>query len=587
MQPSSSNFPQPQNPVSSVEVLPDPALRWLKKECRYFNPETEKQARAMDCTADILLLGGAAGSLKTSTMLADAIAERDYSRMRSYFFRRTYAELEGGDGAIDQSRRLFSQVGATYNASSHTWKFPAGGEFYFRHAQHEKDVYQYQGHAMSALAIDESTHWPESMVRYLITRNRSTDLDFKVRVRLGTNPGNIGHKWHQKLFLAGVCPHCQPQLAPPQWHWHNEKEAVRWDGHWPSDGSPLEITLDDGRKVPISISYILSTVREHNLYPASYLARLKMQSPATAKALLEGCWKIFEGQFFDVWEPFRGIAPGTDPADVDWREALKMPPGLGPMVVPRRAINEQWWWPRWVSSDYGFSVSSTTGHLFLHEPQSQRWPRGRIFVADELECQETAKNFADLLLSRWVLGDDRQPIEYRWMPWYLSPDSFREIGVGFTLAKQMNDVLNRYNLGFSKADNDRVGGAMKIYSGLESGELVICAECKSACEALESRIHDPDHENDVLKVSGDPLDDHYDDLRYGYKSFETARDVSTPFNVRVTERLEKEFKADPTTAMFNAMKTLEQEKAKEAPEIYGGSVRARLRRAEKGKRPDF
>jgi hypothetical protein len=27
-----------------------------------------------------------------------------------------------------------------------------------------------------------------------------------------------------------------------------------------------------------------------------------MQNPTTAQALLAGCWRIFEGQFFDIWD---------------------------------------------------------------------------------------------------------------------------------------------------------------------------------------------------------------------------------------------------------------------------------------------
>jgi hypothetical protein len=169
-----------------------------------------------------------------------------------------------------------------------------------------------------------------------------------------------------------------------------------------------------------------------------------MQSPATAKALLEGCWDIFEGQFFDVFEPDRGIRL-EDPK-----------PGTGPMVMSRKQIGEQWWWPRWVGSDYGFSISVSAAHLALHQPQTPEWPRGRVFIVDEIDCQETAKNFASLLLKRWVLGDDGKPIEQRWMPWYLSPDSFREIGVPFTLAAQMNETLRPYGVQFQKADNDRV-----------------------------------------------------------------------------------------------------------------------------------
>jgi len=543
-----------------VQVLGDPSRRWLNRpENAEIWPASEAQARALDCDGDIVLLGGAAGSLKTSTMLVDAIQERDFPTMRSYFFRRTYQELEGGDGAIDQSYRLFSQTGATYNASTHTWRWPSGAEFYFRHAQYEKNVYPYQGHAMSFLAIDESTHWPEKMVRYLITRNRSTDPNIRVRVRLGTNPGNVGHKWHQKLFLGGVCPHCEPEKAPPQWRWSDE--GLRWDGQWPSDGQKLEIEVG-GRKVGLSIAYILSSVRDHQMYSVEYQARLKMQSAATAKALLEGCWKIFEGQYFDVWEPNR----------------------VGrPMVVPRRSLGEEWWWPRWISSDYGFTISIAAAHLFIHMPQSKEWPRGRVVIADEFGCQETAAEFARQVLKRWVLGDDGKPIEQRWMPWYLSPDAFRETGVGFTLAGQMNEELQKFGMGFLRADNDRVGGAMKMYTGFESGELIVCEECPKTIEAFESRVHDPDKENDVLKVSGEDLDDYYDSARYGAKSWETARKVGIPRDVQIAEMLGDLPKTDPLAAMHKYSQFLEKEKEQTSP-VYGGSARARLLNATKHKR---
>jgi hypothetical protein len=515
----------------------------------------------LDCDADIAMLGGAAGSLKTSSLLVDAIQERDYPTGRAYFFRRTYKELEGGDGAIDQAYRLFSQTGSpVYNQSTHTWRWPSGFEFYFRHAQHEKDVFPYQGHAMSFLGIDESTHWPEKMVRYLITRNRSTDPDLKVRVRLGTNPGNVGHGWHMKLFLGGVCPHCEPDKAPPQWTWglDNSNPGLRWDGRWPSDGVPLEIDIGN-RKIRLSVAYILSSVRDHSMYPVEYQARLKMQSPATAKALLEGCWRIFEGQYFDVWEPQR----------------------IGrPMVVPRRTIGEEWWWPMWVASDFGFSISISAAHLFMHQPQTSEWPRGRTFVVDEIGCQETAKDFAQKLIDQWVLGEDKQPLERRWMPWYLSPDSFAERGVPFTIGGQLNEQLARYGRGFSKADNDRAGGAIKMYTGFESGELVICEECPKTIEAIESRIHDPEHENDVLKVHGEDLDDFYDSVRYGYKSFETARQVTTPVKVRIEERLKTEFQQDPTSAMFRAQKIKEEEEKRDKPTSYVSSGMRRRQIAE-------
>lgn len=546
---------RPKLSPSNIQVLPDPIRGWLARKPRPsgydgWYPATDAQGAALDCEADILLLGGAAGSLKSSTILVDLIQERDYSRMNSYFFRRTYPELEE---AMQQAYDLFPSTGGWSRDNGREWQWPSGAHFRFRHINHEKDLAANQGKAMTAIGIDESTHLPMNWIRYLISRNRSTDPHIRTRMRLGTNPGNVGHMDHMKMFFNGVCPHCDPHLAPPQ-------GETLWDRTW-HDGQPLTDS-DTGHK--ISLAYILSYVRDHNLLGAQYVARLKMQSPATAKALLEGCWKIFEGQYFDCFEPNR-------------KE--------NPMVIPRRELNEQRWTPRWVSSDFGFSISVAASHLFLHLGPSEKFPRGRIAIADEYTCQETAADFARLLAERWILGSDGRPMEQRWMPWYLSPDSFSEDGHPDSLAAQMNAVLRRYGAHFMRANNDRQGGAMKMYTGLQTGELVICSECRQTIDALESRIHDPKHENDILKVPGDPLDDVIDSARYGYMSFETHRQVTAPMDVRIAERLKKEFSADPTTAMFNAQKIMEEERKKDAPGYYGSNVRRQIAEQEaKGRR---
>lgn len=531
---------------SDIQVLPDPVRGWLKRKARPqgydgWYPATDAQGAALDCEADILLLGGAAGSLKSSTILVDLIQERDYARMNSYFFRRTYPELEE---AMQQAYDLFPSTGGQSRDNGREWHWPSGAHFRFRHINHEKDLSANQGKAMTAIGVDESTHLPMNWIRYLMSRNRSTDPHIRTRVRLGTNPGNVGHMDHMKVFFNGVCPHCDPELAPPQ-------GVLLWDRTW-HDDQPLT-DPDTGER--ISIAYILSYVRDHSLLGSKYIARLKMQNPATAKALLEGCWKIFEGQYFDCFEPNR---KGN------------------PMVVPRRELNEQRWTPRWVATDYGFSISIAAAHLFLHLPPTDQYPRGRVAIADEFGCQETAKDFARLISERWVIGSDRRPMEQRWMPWYLSPDSFSDDGHLDSLASQMNAVLRPFGAHFNRANNDRQGGAMKMYTMLQSGELIICAECPETIKAMVSRIHDPKHENDVLKISGDPLDDYYDSARYGTLSFETHRQVVPPTNERILERLKKEFDADPTTAMFNAQKIMEEEKKKDKPGYYGSNVRRRM-----------
>jgi hypothetical protein len=41
-------------------------------------------------------------------------------------------------------------------------------------------------------------------------------------------------------------------------------------------------------------------IRDHKFFGEDYVARLFMQNPTTAQALLAGCWRIFGGQFFDI-----------------------------------------------------------------------------------------------------------------------------------------------------------------------------------------------------------------------------------------------------------------------------------------------
>jgi hypothetical protein len=454
--------------LGGIQVLGNPLLNRFK-----WDPQSKAQQLALDCPADLLLIGGAAGSLKTATLLIDSIQEFDNRRMNAYFFRKSYPELED---TIAQAQEMFSQMGAKYNDAKKLIVFPSGAKLHFRYVQAENDLYQNHGKEMSSIAIDESTHFPEKWARYLLTRNRSVDPNLKVRMRLGTNPGNIGNTWHKKLFFGGVCPHCTPPLAPPQ--------GVPFFGAKWSDGIPLD---DSETGVRISVAYILSSVRDHALLGKEYIARLKMQKPSTAKALLDGCWNISEGQYFDIFDPTRASRP---------------------MVVPRRQVGEQWWWPRWVSCDYGFSISVAAAHLFVHEPPSGDFPRGRTYIFAELA--EQRKNPAELarqIATRWGIQEDEE-YPYRWMPWYLSPDSFSRRDSELTIAGQINKALEECHpdVAFTPAANDREGGATRMYTGLQSGELVICAECPKTIEAISTRMRDPNHENDVLKVRGDELD---------------------------------------------------------------------------------
>jgi hypothetical protein len=145
----------------------------------------------------------------------------------------------------------------------------------------------------------------------------------------------------------------------------------------------------------------------------------------------------------------------------------------------------------------------------------------------------------------------------------------------------MNDVLEAYNLSFGKAANDREGGATRMYSAFQSGELVICAECRTTIEAVKTRLRDPKRENDVLKVLRDPRDDYYDSARYGYYSYETMNDhVPIPAEILRRERFERLRSQDPDMAatgfVLDCINQMRREAELEGEEAYcSPSVRMR------------
>src|ERR1700690_1430873 len=118
---------------SDIQVLPDPVRRWL--------PATFAQKAALDNEADLLLFGGAAGSLKTATALVSLIQERDFSRMKSYFFRRSFPAMEG---AMSNAHELFPQTGARsvdrVHGLTRTWEWPSRASFRFRQLNDQADL---------------------------------------------------------------------------------------------------------------------------------------------------------------------------------------------------------------------------------------------------------------------------------------------------------------------------------------------------------------------------------------------------------------------------------------------------------------
>jgi hypothetical protein len=104
-----------------------------------------------------------------------------------------------------------------------------------------------------------------------------------------------------------------------------------------------------------------------------------------------------------------------------------------------------------------------------------------------------------------------------------------------TIADQINEVLEPYDLGVIPASNDRIGGWQLMYQMLQKGLWQIAETCPKLIESIPSRMHDEKKPGDVLKVPGDPLDDVADDARYGIYTFITT--TEKPLELRIAEAI--------------------------------------------------
>jgi len=482
---------------------------------------------ALQCPAEFLLFGGAAGSLKSTTMLVAAAQQIDNPRYKAIIFRKSFPEIEF---LMDRSIELYTNMGFSlqdFNQSKKIWRASSGAKVEFKFIAKDKDIYKYQGPEYQFMGFDESTQFPQEHVRYLVnSRGRSTDPSIKQQVFMATNPGNVGHSWHKHMFIGPRCIHC---LKSPI-------NGMRVPGKVYQDAKWL-----DGVPVGLTTCFIPGKVTDHDLYGKAgeaYAKKLKGLTKSMMKALLEGCWEAFEGMYFDVFSQERHVVP---------HETI------------RRLYDR--YWGSWVGTDYGFAHAGVS--YLCH-----RSPTGRIYIADEYVAhRQKASEYAATTQNLWG--------QYKPQVWYLSPDTFECDGdEDFSRAQQMSE---RTGLVYTPAYNDRIGGWTLCYSLLDdtcpmdglpanltpeqlqdyqAPKMLISDRCELLIKAIPTRIHDDGatdggkskHRLEDVKKTTEDEDDAVDGWRYSVASHVDIRQKS------LTERIQEKMTAkDPTSAMIQRL----------------------------------
>jgi len=388
--------------------------------------------------------GGAAGGGKTRALIEEVLAqiaeaENAGVKLTAIMFRRTFPELEGS--VIKEFLNIVPSMGVNavckYNYSVHKAKFPKGSTLAFAFCSNENDVYKYQGSEFDLIAIDELTHFTEYQFKYLMSRLRTVKPGIFANFIGASNPGNVGHAWVKRLW---VDRHLNPD---------EERESDEYDF------------------VPAKI-WDNKVLLEND---PSYVDRLKALPDNQRRALLEGDWDLFEGQFF-----------------TDWNRKYHV---CKPFEIPAG-------WLRYRSIDYGFRAPFCCLWFAIDYD-------GRVWCYKELyQTEQTAKQNAEKII------DMSQGETYQYTT--IDPSVFTRSHTGESISEvlMMNGIQN-----IVKADNERIGGwnSVRQYLHVEDdyAELCIFDNCRNLIRTLPEQQYDPNRADDIDTRGEDHASD---SLRY-------------------------------------------------------------------------
>lgn len=417
------------------------------------------------------LYGGAAGGGKSDTIIAEGLRQVDIPHYKGLILRKTFPELEE---LIEKSLHYYPRAfpKATYNASSHTWRFPSGAKIIFGSMQHTKDRIKYQGRAFDFIAFDELTHFTWDEYSYLFSRNRPNGPGTRVYMRASANPGGIGHGWVKERFITAG--------PPMKTLWECVK--IRFpDGH-------MERRYRSRVFVPASVfdnAALLSN-------DPSYIENLALMSEADRSALLYGDWDRFDGQVFVEWK--------NDPDRYQDRVNTHV---IRPFKIPET-------WAVWCSLDWGYSKPYSVGWYAVdHDRRLYRIRElygctGRPNTGVKQEPSEVAR------LIRRIEEEDPNLRGRRIFrvgdPAIWGSDGTESIGV----------LMERERVYFQRGKHSRLDGKMQVHHRLAFDEeglpmLYVFETCPHFIRTVPNLVYD---QRNVEDIDTDGEDHIYDELRY-------------------------------------------------------------------------
>jgi len=333
---------------------------------KVLGPQPGPQTAFLASIADIVIYGGAAGGGKSYALLLEPLRHKNNQDFSAVVFRRTSPQLTNPGALWDEAAKMYPQTEGTIHKSDmeYHWGQEVNGirdgmKVVFRHMEHEKNKLDWQGAQVPLLLFDEITHFTESMITYMLSRNRSSSgVPGYMRGTCNPDPDSWVRVWIDWWIGLDGLP-IEERIGVVRWFIRLNDEMIWADSRQELiDTYQVENATVEEEILPKSFTFIPATIYDNKILlknDPGYLASLKAMPRVERESLLGGNWDVrpSAGSYYQRdWLPkVTRVHPNSTfvrfwdraasvPSEVypnpDWTVGLKMakqPKGYSPRYV--------------------------------------------------------------------------------------------------------------------------------------------------------------------------------------------------------------------------------------------------------------
>ena len=258
-----------------------------------FAPASKPQEQFINSTSDITFYGGAAGAGKSMCLLGAFLKYCQNPRTRGVIFRKTTKQISNPGGLFDSAINLYKLVDPNLKIKMRELEiiFSSGAQLKFAYLDKPGDKYNFQGAELTFAGFDEIQQLEEDNVIYILSRLRSTSVNYKKQAYATGNPDYDSFIRHWVEFAL------DERGIPIRKEVYPERYFIRIEGGsyvWSDSREELEQTYGPSNDSGIlSFRFVPGNIFDNPILLKTnpqYLAQLKALPRVEMERLLYGSW---------------------------------------------------------------------------------------------------------------------------------------------------------------------------------------------------------------------------------------------------------------------------------------------------------